>query len=464
MATGYGKGNIGRKQQQQQHSLKKGALCSGKRVLIFLCIQTVFFFGSFVMLLHHHMILEEDYKEVLASKKLQEEQLNQRRKDFCAPPLESLDANETRRILLVHIGKTGGETLKHILRIGCLIRANQILKDKCWRNFAAQYNPDTQSSNNNQEPHREPILSKLVTGYFHYKRVNPQSSLQTSTHFLYTIRHPLARIQSWFRYISPLNCPKRYHQNDTSTNVWAKHEQGINGVPLNCRIRIALKNDTQSPESRFFQCFPTIEVLAKATPALALRSSKNKKNVMLLEKAAQSKTTSACSSQYWNMLSSTALQLKGSEGILGHWVMNYHYYLQRTIALQPNTTVLALRTESMWSDLKDLDIYFGGTGYFKNFGLRVTHNSEEFIDQANLSPEGGKMLCCILQHELELYRMIVQRAVNLNETERSLTLANSVKNCGMESWQALLDECRPYRNILVQRKLEMAPDNATSST
>ena len=124
------------------------------------------------------------------------------------------------------------------------------------------------------------------------------------------------------------------------------------------------------------------------------------------------------------------------------------YYTEKTIESNQNTSVLAIRTEKLWEDTKRVDQFIGGTGDFRREGLQVTHGSERFIDQANLSEDASRLWCCVLLHELQLYRNIIERAANLNAIERTSTLSRSVSYCQMNSWSELLEHCIPFRGLL----------------
>ncbi|KAL7561214.1 hypothetical protein ACA910_004138 [Epithemia clementina (nom. ined.)] len=364
-----------------------------------------------------------------------------------AARMEALGNNDSKRILLVHLGKTGGETLKHILRVGCSVRTNILLKERCWRRFSEKYGTLVSGSNSTRDDNnstiQEPLLSILVTGYFHYRRVTPPSAVENSTHFLFTVRHPLARIQSWFRYISPLNCIVEKDDEESGSSKRRRKRIG-EGIPVNCRVRKAYKKDPTSTEAKFFQCFPTLEYMASALHHLS-----DIPNVDGQVDSKESTHDHICTQRLREIIQSNYLQYWGaSESLMGHFVMNYYYYTQRTIGLNQNASILVLRTESLWQDLKELDIFLGGSGQFQNEGLRVTHNSERFIDKAALSVHASRVWCCVLQNELRLYRTIIELAANLDAMEKARTLQYTAQYCHWDSWDELLGKCQPFSTFI----------------
>lgn len=96
--------------------------------------------------------------------------------------------NVTRRILFVHVGKAGGESIKQILKAGCSVMRNRNRRKTC---LAALPNS---------------TLSDGVAGYFHCFSVQPKRMESGATSFLFNLRHPVDRALSWYKYVHPDNC------------------------------------------------------------------------------------------------------------------------------------------------------------------------------------------------------------------------------------------------------------------
>jgi len=282
-------------------------------------------------------------------------------------------------ILFVHVGKAGGETVKNILRFGCESRANREKRNSCLKNL-----PGSQ-------------LSDTVKGYLHVNNINPSKAARSAQAYLYNLRHPLDRTISWYYYSSPGSCSNKQGQACST----AQHIRGFpNGWAAN-----------------FFQtCFPRFEDLVRA-----FNHSHSNPNCTL-----------------WGQST-----LAGRETEAGHVWFNIRRYANRTVAVYPDKDVLVVRTERMWDDLKELDIYLGGKGVFGELeGLRVTHGSERWNStRPTLTDAEARLLCCRLRDEMAVYRDLVGRAINLKDNAKEDTLNGAVKRCGASTWTEIEDGC-----------------------
>ena len=94
-----------------------------------------------------------------------------------------------RTLMFVHVGKTGGETIKWRLSVICHQRASKRKRTRCLEQFAGS----------------ESQLSKHTIGYMHCGAMRPRQSILNATSFLVSIRDPIDRIVSWFQYMHPKN-------------------------------------------------------------------------------------------------------------------------------------------------------------------------------------------------------------------------------------------------------------------
>lgn len=135
-------------------------------------------------------------------------------------PLRTNTGISPRRIVYVHIGKTGGEWIKSQLAVICKTRKNPKLKQSCLDSF--QTLPSTQ-------------LSQQTVGYFHVHNLYPRNAHALASHYLFSIRHPLKRLISWYIYNHPQSCdPREPNSPSCKSNEW---------------------------KTQFFDCFPTLEAL-----------------------------------------------------------------------------------------------------------------------------------------------------------------------------------------------------------
>jgi hypothetical protein len=165
----------------------------------------------------------------------------------------------SRKVLFIHIGKTGGETLKHIIKIGCDVKKNIRQRLKCFENL-----PNHTSSS---------FFSNSIIGYYHcnqlmsstkvttvlipfpYDRnnrsntIHPNNNLVSSfikqyniTTFLYTIRHPVDRIQSWYYYINPQSCccfSNMTGRPDSTTTLNTSQKRNKRKTSPTCRAQVS---------------------------------------------------------------------------------------------------------------------------------------------------------------------------------------------------------------------------------
>jgi hypothetical protein len=137
--------------------------------------------------------------------------------------------------------------------------------------------------------------------------------------------------------------------------------------------------------------------------------------------------------------------LEGSVGGRGfkHISYNMHYYTNLTIDQFSNKKVLVVRTESLWDDLKDIDLQLGGNGTFgKMEGTKDSHGSEKYKKSNDtLSLADYRLLCCGLLDEMKIYHHLLELAVNLDEASKETTITSTAKRCGYSSWNEMMEYC-----------------------
>lgn len=155
------------------------------------------------------------------------------------------------KLMFVHIGKTGGETLKHHLRVTCTTRGDAAKRNKCYKKWQAI----AQTNNNNNETtnqttniiRHESEISQRTVAIMHCNLLQPPNSARGSggpqdpiTSHLFCLRSPVDRILSWFRYIHPNGCRKIRH--DTP----------------NCASKRHMVQGNNTLVTTFARCFPTL--------------------------------------------------------------------------------------------------------------------------------------------------------------------------------------------------------------
>jgi hypothetical protein len=173
--------------------------------------------------------------------------------------------------------------------------------------------------------------------------------------------------------------------------------------------------------SKFFACFPQIDQWV-----LALRQDSN---------------VSGCSELAWKVAKGDMPRKQGFSALMYY---NVRSYASRTTLRYPEKPVFVIRTEHLWKDATDVDLFLGGNGTFgENEGSKYTQGSEAF-NTSRKSPllvEDIKTLCCGLIDEMDIYRELVLRAVNLGKVSAQETWQGAIQRCGASSWEELKAEC-----------------------
>ena len=308
------------------------------------------------------------------------------RQDDTSFPLSTAQSALSRltNIVFVHCGKAGGQTLRVLFKVFCESDRTNI-PDEC------ATAPDS-------------VLSNKTIGYIHPKEVRPQGSIQAADAFLYNLRHPVDRMISWYHYEHPQSC-----LDTPETRLACRAAQEVNRHP-------------NGETARFFtKCFPTIDLLSQA---FQHPHSTNLPNDCV-------------------QLAHDVLEGKVSGRGFKHIFYNMHYYTNLTLDQHSENKVLVVRTESLWKDFKDLDVQLGGSGNFGAIeGTRDSHGSETYKKNVTTpSLDQYSLLCCALSDEMELYRHLMNRAVNLNGDEKETTILNAAKQCGFSSWKEMEKQC-----------------------
>lgn len=287
------------------------------------------------------------------------------------------------KIVFTHVGKAGGQTLRNLFRVFCT-------SDR--KHIPVECN-DAPSS----------MLSDKTSGYIHPREMRPEGAVDTADAFLFNLRHPVDRMISWYHYEHPQSC------------------LDIPETRLACNAKKEVKKNPEGYTATFFQdCFPTQEYLP-----MAFNSS-------------STTLTPECVG-----LAQTVISGQLFERGFKHIYFNMKYYTSLTTDQYPDKAVLVVRIESLWDDFKDLDVQLGGDGSFGSVeGTKDSHGSEKYKKgNLHLATSEYALLCCALLSEMQIYRDLIDRAVNLEENAKATTIANAAQKCGFSSWSELENQC-----------------------
>ena len=309
-------------------------------------------------------------------------------RQYLTPSQRTLNQFQRKRrnVVLIHVGKTGGETVRHTLKVTCRMRQNPEQKELCHDLFSN---------------HTESKLSQHTKGTLHCDRLFPPDSLDQATTLLWTIRNPVDRIVSWFYYMNPANCypVEDYYSTACNTN----------------RTIIATTKKNQKGSkwaAKFFGCFASVNTFASSLYSTGTTDS----------------SIDGCSQIAWRTLAGEASISSG------HAFYNYAYYWNRTRnSMDGVKEVWVVRTESLWQDMSGVEDIFQRSEHVLQHPLmnhsNITHGSEGHRQRERLSSQNRQHLCCALVYEMDIYRKILQRASNLEEPEKRRTLHSLDQQC-----------------------------------
>lgn len=234
-----------------------------------------------------------------------------------------------RQIFFVHVGKTGGETIRGIFKSACKYRLNRQRRGNCYRFF---------------ENHNKTGLSLQTFGFIHCKDVAPQNGPKEATTFLWSIRNPMDRISSWFDYSNPANYPTRGEK----ISGWAYDFYRL--------------------------CYKDADAFARSLG----------KQQTLDHVPVNSTTGESCSQLSWGGVNGKA------SFHAGHLHYDYRFYADPTTNRFPGKEVMAVRTEYMWDDLQNIEHMLNGGVINKEEYATVDHGSGSFTKKSKLSPREQK--------------------------------------------------------------------------
>ena len=120
----------------------------------------------------------------------------------------------------------------------------------------------------------------------------------------------------------------------------------------------------------------------------------------------------------------------------GHWSYNYQYYLE---AVPTDSTILVVRNEHMQEDIRFVEDLFGCQEQ-ERLELAKSMNTNTQSDQADLylSDESISILCQALCNEIQVYKKILHRALNMSQDQLRVSLMELEGKCPDE---AIAEEC-----------------------
>jgi len=341
--------------------------------------------------------------------------------------LPSLPNGVDRKLAIVHIGKAGGVSLRRLTIVFCKLFFRNPKFDK-------NRQERTQTCIHKHFPDAGAALTHKTQYYFHLDEYHEQDLGQEATSFLVTLRHPVDRIISTYRYSHPGNC-----NDENRPEVWR---------PRGCEAERHRNKTGLIQNDLFYKCYPSpaMESFAQSLMRpwkksdLAVAAFVNGSSIQQ-DNHDKKKELSQDERRHCRYIAREVVQGHGTYGAGPHMLYNYAYYAARSIWKFPTKEVFAIRTEHEWQDMLHLDKLLGGNGNLKE-NRDVSHGSEGYVPSP-LSKEAYGKLCCALEQEIEVYQDILWRVLNLSWDEKQATMKSVLTKCGIAtSWTEWRVKCR----------------------
>jgi hypothetical protein len=273
----------------------------------------------------------------------------------------------------------------------------------------------------------------------------PQQQPQNFTHYLFVVRDPLARLQSWFAYERP---------PPPSSSATTAKIRTRDRIPYQARLfhdchfatlnELALYGlDPDDPHDEIFGTFVDDLVPSDDEVQVLDHDPTYQRRPHLCQDRAH-------------------MAVQGLVGYYVHNRYNYQYYLQQVEQQDSppnqNVSIVVIRTEYMQQDWQSIEagVLHGRQDWNISFA-RKTNASPKRNEDDVLAPVAQRRLCHELCREIQTYKQILRRAVNLSPSDVEFSLHDLADNCPTE---AAAETCP----LLASRNASAADSTGTNTT
>ena len=122
-----------------------------------------------------------------------------------------------------------------------------------------------------------------------------------------------------------------------------------------------------------------------------------------------------------------------------HITRNYKFYTSELLSQSKNKNIYVLRTDHLKDDwintAEDLIQKSGISTKVYEEEVHVTHRNGKspVVTSREISKDGAKNACFFLCSEIQLYKRLLDRAINLNADDRSKSLKDLARYCPKEA-------------------------------
>ena len=302
------------------------------------------------------------------------------------PPRAIKRTDLTRKISYIHIGKAGGSS------VSCSVRE------------ARKYGVGSHCKNTrfNQPQYNETAISHQIDCYSHYNYNG--FCFGEGRSYLYNVRNPIHRIRSWYFYEHYLNQP--------ITQTAFKYKKPHCG-------NIMLGT-----------CYRSFDELA----SIGLSGPRPSDSGQL--RIATNLSTDECSEWAWAIVT-------GEIPASYHNAFNFDWYFAPMLETQHRESELfVVRVEHLDKDWQTVDRLVGGNGNTLpgdvmpakgKSKVNVAADMNLPVSDSTLSSLGWRNLCHAMCHEMQIYKMMLKRASNLNDDDVKESIEELREICPEES-------------------------------
>ena len=305
-------------------------------------------------------------------------------------------------IVFVHLGKTAGSS------ITCMLDPSIHHSGK-GNSQCNNYNNTTQLAASSAS-----AISKHVVKRIH---LEPAPSINTYDNFLITVRNPVERIISWYYYLHPKFPPAKL----------PRHKHGCDNFAIfDCWDDIQSLTDKGLVDQHYYA-------------SSSLFVDRRNKTVNKEEDGDEE----ICISLAWDII-------RGKKKCW-HNYYNYNYTYGNlikefhmlngsraaTTEMMREKNIFAIRTEHLQRDWETIEVMLGSSN---STGISVLHKNEWNNNSSSspnkaLSRQGRLNLCKALCEEIQIYKQLLQLAVNIDAEREDESLDELLQTCPNESRQ-----------------------------
>jgi len=140
--------------------------------------------------------------------------------------------------------------------------------------------------------------------------------------------------------------------------------------------------------------------------------------------------------------------LLGTENNLVHWFYNYQFYYE---SMPPDANIVVIRNEHIVDDWNAVETLLGGDADFTQEHVPVNNAREKKPEEVYLSDAAKVVLCETLCNEIQVYKTILKRALNIKNEQYVQSMQELVTSCPKEAMEESCADDMPDISLKVEK-------------